>query len=63
VLGITFTAYALAERIHVSGFMAAFAASLTIAATGLELCDCFHDDGEASRWPADRCCSLPRWRS
>lgn len=48
VLGIAFTAYALAELLHASGFMAAFAAGLTIAATDVELCDCFHDYGEAT---------------
>lgn len=48
VLGIAFSAYALAELLHASGFMAAFAAGLTIAATDVELCDCFHDYGEAT---------------
>jgi NhaP-type Na+/H+ or K+/H+ antiporter len=48
VLGIAFSAYALAELFHASGFMAAFAAGLTIASTDVELCDCFHDYGEAT---------------
>ncbi len=48
VLGVSFTAYALAESMHASGFMAAFAAGLTVALVGVELCDCFHDYGEAT---------------
>jgi len=48
VLGIAFTAYAAAEALHASGFMAAFAAGLTISLTDVELCDCFHDYGEAT---------------
>lgn len=48
VLGIAFTAYAAAEALHASGFMAAFAAGLTISAIDVELCDCFHDYGEAT---------------
>jgi len=48
VLGVAFTAYAAAEALHGSGFMAAFAAGLTIAATDVELCDCFHEYGEAT---------------
>ena len=40
-LGIAFTAYAAAEAVHGSGFLAAFAAGLTIAALDVELCDCF----------------------
>ena len=48
VLGIAFTAYAAAEAMHASGFMAAFAAGLTISMTDVELCDCFHDYGEAT---------------
>ena len=37
VLGIAFTAYAVAELFHASGFMAAFAAGVTVAATDVEL--------------------------
>ncbi|HEX7023420.1 MAG TPA: cation:proton antiporter, partial [Gemmatimonadales bacterium] len=48
VLGIAFTAYAVAELFHASGFMAAFAAGLTVTFTDVELCDCFRDYGEAS---------------
>ncbi len=48
VLGIAFTAYAAAEALHGSGFMAAFAAGATISLVDVELCDCFHDYGEAT---------------
>ena len=48
VLGIAFTAYAAAEALHASGFMAAFAAGLTVSLVDVELCDCFHDYGEAT---------------
>jgi NhaP-type Na+/H+ or K+/H+ antiporter len=47
-LGIAFTAYAAAEAVGGSGFLAAFAAGLTVAALDVELCDCFLDYGEAS---------------
>jgi sodium/hydrogen antiporter len=47
-LGIAFTAFALAESVGGSGFLAAFAAGLLIAAQDLELCDCFLEYGEAS---------------
>lgn len=47
-LGIAFTAFALAEGVGGSGFLAAFAAGLVIAAQDLELCDCFLEFGEAS---------------
>lgn len=48
VLAVAFTAYAAAELMHASGFMAAFAAGLTIASLDVELCDCFRDYGEAT---------------
>jgi NhaP-type Na+/H+ or K+/H+ antiporter len=48
VLGIAFSAYAAAEALHASGFMAAFAAGLTISVLDVELCDCFHDYGQAT---------------
>jgi len=48
VLGVAFTAYAAAEAMHGSGFMAAFAAGVTVAAMNVELCDCFHDYGAAT---------------
>src|SRR5688572_17088379 len=44
-LGIAFTAYAAAESVHGSGFLAAFAAGMTIAALDVELCDCFVEYG------------------
>ena len=47
-LGLAFTAYAAAEAVHGSGFLAAFAAGLTIAASDAELCDCFLDLGQAA---------------
>jgi NhaP-type Na+/H+ or K+/H+ antiporter len=48
VVGVAFTAFAIAESMHASGFMAAFAAGLTIDLVDAELCDCFHDYGEAT---------------
>ena len=47
-LGVAFTAYAAAEAVGGSGFLAAFAAGLVIAVLDVELCDCFLDYGEAS---------------
>jgi sodium/hydrogen antiporter len=47
-LGVAFTAFAGAEAVGGSGFLAAFAAGLVIAALDVELCDCFLDYGEAS---------------
>jgi len=47
-LGIAFAAYAAAEAVHGSGFLAAFAAGLTIAAVDVELCDCFIEYGETT---------------
>jgi NhaP-type Na+/H+ or K+/H+ antiporter len=47
-LGVAFTAYAAAEVVHGSGFVAAFAAGLTIAALDVELCDCFLEYGETT---------------
>jgi NhaP-type Na+/H+ or K+/H+ antiporter len=47
-LGIAFTAFAAAEGMGGSGFLAAFTAGLVIAALDVELCDCFLDYGEAS---------------
>jgi NhaP-type Na+/H+ or K+/H+ antiporter len=44
-LGIAFTAFAAAEVVHGSGFIAAFAAGITIAALDVELCDCFVEYG------------------
>lgn len=47
-LGVAFTAYAAAESVHGSGFLAAFSAGLTIAALDVELCDCFHEYGQTT---------------
>jgi NhaP-type Na+/H+ or K+/H+ antiporter len=47
-LGIAFLAYAAAESVHGSGFLAAFAAGLTIVALDVELCDCFLEYGETT---------------
>jgi NhaP-type Na+/H+ or K+/H+ antiporter len=47
-LGIAFVAFAAAESMHGSGFLAAFAAGLTIAAFDVELCDCFREYGETT---------------
>jgi len=47
-LGVAFTAFAAAEALGGSGFLAAFAAGLTVAALDVELCDCFLDYGEAT---------------
>jgi NhaP-type Na+/H+ or K+/H+ antiporter len=47
-LGIAFAAYAAAESVHGSGFLAAFAAGLTIAALDVELCECFREYGETT---------------
>ncbi|HYE66521.1 MAG TPA: cation:proton antiporter [Pyrinomonadaceae bacterium] len=44
-LGVAFTAFAAAEAVHGSGFLAAFTAGLTIAALDVELCDCFVEYG------------------
>jgi NhaP-type Na+/H+ or K+/H+ antiporter len=47
-LGIAFAAFAAAESVHGSGFLAAFGAGLTIAAFDVELCDCFKEYGETT---------------
>lgn len=47
-LGVAFAAFAAAETVHGSGFLAAFAAGLTIAAIDVELCDCFLEYGETT---------------
>lgn len=47
-LGIAMAAFAAAESVHSSGFLAAFAAGLTIAALDVELCDCFREYGETT---------------
>ena len=47
-LGVAFTAFAAAESVDGSGFLAAFAAGLVVAALDVELCDCFLDYGQAT---------------
>jgi sodium/hydrogen antiporter len=47
-LGLGFAAYAAAEAVGGSGFLAAFAAGLAIASLDVELCDCFMEYGEAT---------------
>jgi NhaP-type Na+/H+ or K+/H+ antiporter len=47
-LGVGFAAFAAAEAVHGSGFIAAFAAGLTVSALDTELCDCFLEYGETT---------------
>ena len=47
-LGLAFSAYAAAEAVGGSGFLAAFAAGLMVAVQDVELCDCFLEYGEAT---------------
>ncbi len=47
-LGLAFAAFAAAEMVHGSGFLAAFTAGLTISALDVELCDCFLEYGETT---------------
>jgi len=47
-LGICLAAFAAAESLHGSGFLAAFAAGFTISALDVELCDCFKEYGETT---------------
>ncbi|HEY5939827.1 MAG TPA: cation:proton antiporter [Gemmatimonadales bacterium] len=47
-LGIAFTAFAAAESVGGSGFVAAFAAGIVVAVMDVELCDCFLDYGQAT---------------
>jgi NhaP-type Na+/H+ or K+/H+ antiporter len=47
-LGVAFAAFAAAEGVHGSGYLAAFAAGLTIAALDVELCDCFLEYGQTT---------------
>ncbi len=47
-LGLAFAAYAAAESLHGSGFLAAFAAGMTISTLDVELCDCFQEYGETT---------------
>ena len=47
-LGVAFTAFAAAESVGGSGFVAAFAAGIVVAVMDVELCDCFLDYGQAT---------------
>ena len=47
-LGVAFAAYAAAEAVHGSGFLAAFCAGATIAVLDVELCDCFLEYGQTT---------------
>jgi NhaP-type Na+/H+ or K+/H+ antiporter len=47
-LGIAFIAFSAAQLLGGSGFVAAFAAGLTIAVLDVELCDCFLEYGETT---------------
>lgn len=47
-LGLAFAAFAAAESMHGSGFLAAFAAGMTISLVDVELCDCFQEYGETT---------------
>jgi sodium/hydrogen antiporter len=47
-IGTALAAYAAAEFLHGSGFLAAFAAGATIAALDVELCDCFIEYGQTT---------------
>jgi NhaP-type Na+/H+ or K+/H+ antiporter len=47
-LGLALAAFAAAEAVHGSGFLAAFAAGLTVAGFDAELCDCFVDYGQST---------------
>ena len=47
-LGVAFLAYAAAETVHGSGFLAAFAAGMVINLIDVDLCDCFLEYGETT---------------
>ncbi len=47
-IGVAFVAYSAAQSIGGSGFLAAFAAGLTISMMDQELCDCFIEYGETT---------------
>lgn len=47
-LGVALLAYAAAESVHGSGFLAAFAAGMVITILDVELCDCFLEYGETT---------------
>ncbi len=47
-IGVAFVAFAVAQAVGGSGFLAAFAAGLTISLMDPELCDCFIEYGETT---------------
>jgi NhaP-type Na+/H+ or K+/H+ antiporter len=47
-LGVAFLAYAAAEAVHGSGFLAAFTAGMVITLLDVELCDCFLEYGQTT---------------
>jgi NhaP-type Na+/H+ or K+/H+ antiporter len=47
-LGLALSAYASAEAVGGSGFLAAFTAGFVVSAQDVELCDCFLEYGEAT---------------
>jgi NhaP-type Na+/H+ or K+/H+ antiporter len=47
-IGLALSAFAFAEAVGGSGFLAAFAAGLLVSSQDVELCDCFLEYGEAS---------------
>jgi len=47
-IGLALSAFALAESVGGSGFLAAFAAGLLVSSQDVELCDCFLEYGEAT---------------
>lgn len=47
-IGVALAAFAAAESVHASGFLAAFAAGMTIVWFDVELCDCFVEYGETT---------------
>jgi NhaP-type Na+/H+ or K+/H+ antiporter len=48
VIGVALSAYAAAESLGGSGFLAAFTAGLVVSALDLELCDCFLEYGQVT---------------
>ena len=47
-IGLALSAFALAENVGGSGFLAAFAAGFMVSSQDVELCDCFLEYGEAT---------------
>jgi NhaP-type Na+/H+ or K+/H+ antiporter len=48
VIGVALAAFAAAESVGGSGFLAAFAAGLVVSALDVELCDCFLEYGQVT---------------